>query len=536
MPDNKLSYYIEKYKLNNILKILVLLLILFLTYRIFTNTNTKTKTQQQTKTQQINKLDVIEGFTETGITDLSNNIIYGNVITLMNKTNKPVYSGNTCILNLDNKYRIDTLVVVFNNNTNTNPVDSTTIPYNGSAPIYIQFQDGNGNLRNMSADGILNESPPNFKNIITKTSVNNQYSITLTSIKDENMLDIYTSKIIITIGDKENVLDTYNDSNGNNYISNFGIYGGERDLMKYNDYSTLVSNLSSIGLPLYTNNPNQYDSVSNMDNYIFGPGADILVYALKLTINSVLANPATTKKTETLTEFKTTSEPFPLTIKYDNTIYPGNDFTLSHTYYIRSDINSIQNQHAYIYFTKPVIANKFSISVKRILNVINNMNTNSTNKLNITALNVIGRAPVSADISTYKQNINTIIKTSGGIDTSNNICPSINELVDKQTKTQQICDNLEYQDKIKTEKLRLERNKQYLLKLQDQQNQVDQLNIVIQDLENKRKSRATSADQVRVLQYQKQKADSSTIRDLANQRLESQDNNNLYMNVKVNTT
>jgi len=116
--------------------------------------------------------------------------------------------------------------------------------------------------------------------------------------------------------------------------------------------------------------------------------------------------------------------------------------------------------------------------------------------------------------------------------TTGNICPAINEIVDTQTKAQEICDNLEYQDKVKTEKLRLERNKQYLLKLNDQQKQIDQLNTVIQSLEDKRQARANISDQVRVLQYQKQKGDSSTIKDLANQRLESQANNQLYMDVK----
>jgi hypothetical protein len=113
-------------------------------------------------------------------------------------------------------------------------------------------------------------------------------------------------------------------------------------------------------------------------------------------------------------------------------------------------------------------------------------------------------------------------------------CPNINELVDKQTKTQQICDNLEFQDKTKSEKLRLERNKQYLLKLQNQQEQIDQLNNVINNLETQRENRAQTSDKVRVLQYQKQAEDVSTVRDLANQRLNSQDNNQLYLDVKVN--
>jgi hypothetical protein len=38
----------------------------------------------------------------------------------------------------------------------------------------------------------------------------------------------------------------------------------------------------------------------------------------------------------------------------------------------------------------------------------------------------------------------------------------------------------------------------------------------------------------RVLQYQQQKAVASSVRDLANQRLQSQDNNQLYLDVNIN--
>ena len=126
------------------------------------------------------------------------------------------------------------------------------------------------------------------------------------------------------------------------------------------------------------------------------------------------------------------------------------------------------------------------------------------------------------------------MNSSSGDDSD--MCPNINDLVDTQTRTQQICDTLEYQDKVKSEKIRLERNNQYLLKLKNQQQQIDQLNSVIEELDSKRQERAEIADQARVLQYQNQKASASTIRDLANQRLESQANNQMYMDFKINTT
>ena len=91
-----------------------------------------------------------------------------------------------------------------------------------------------------------------------------------------------------------------------------------------------------------------------------------------------------------------------------------------------------------------------------------------------------------------------------------------------------------YKNKIKAEKIRLEKNKQYLLKLQQQQQQIDQLNSVIQTLDGKRQARATANDLARVLQYQQQRGTASTVRDLANQRLQSQAANQLYMDVNIN--
>ena len=112
-------------------------------------------------------------------------------------------------------------------------------------------------------------------------------------------------------------------------------------------------------------------------------------------------------------------------------------------------------------------------------------------------------------------------------------CADIDKIVEQQNTTQQICDSLEFQDKTKLEKLRIERNKQYLIKLQNQQQQIDQLNTVIQTLDTQRQSRAQVSDQVRALQYKKQQNDAGTIRDLSNQRLDSQANNQLYFDVNV---
>jgi len=219
-------------------------------------------------------------------------------------------------------------------------------------------------------------------------------------------------------------------------------------------------------------------------------------------------------------------------IEYENTLYPLDKFEVKKTYKLRYDnycLNKDANdkyandKYTYIILDEPIIASKLIIST----NI-------EKNALELNAITINSSKPNSDDITEFKATVNLVINKNNSLET--NICPSINELVEKQNKTQEICDNLEYQDKIKSEKIRLERNKQYLLKLKNQQEQISDLNKVIHELEDKREARATTADQIRVLQYQKQKGDASTIRDLANQRIESQDNNKLFMDVNLNYT
>jgi hypothetical protein len=217
--------------------------------------------------------------------------------------------------------------------------------------------------------------------------------------------------------------------------------------------------------------------------------------------------------------------PFIITIKYNNLIYPSNDFTVNKRYNIRADINKLSTLSEFIILDEPIIANQLIFEVQMP----------PSYSLNITSVAVNGTVPTTNEISDFQKNVNMSLNKSKD-DSSSNICPNIDVILDKQTKTQQICDNLEYQDKVKSEKIRLERNKQYLLKLKNQQTQVDELNSIIQELENKRLARDTTSDQARVLQYQQQKENASAIRDLANQRLQSQDNNKLFMDVNFNYT
>ena len=506
----------EKYNFCNITKIIIILIILFIIYRLCTYQF------------DIYKPNSIESFVSLQY----NYYGYGNTISLQNTKNKPAYTANQCKFLLDNTYRIDSLIFKFNSGNDVlNRTTKFTNNTNNSNNIFIQYIDGNNNLRYLKTPTITT-SPPNLQNLITGSGTNSDlYILNLSNIVDENGLTIYTSQIIMTIGnDILYKIDLYNDSDNFGYIKEYGIFGGTRSLLLKNEYDDISTNLS------YYNFSNIVDTtdrhLNNLPNdvraYIFKYTDNIKIYSLKLNIaqtpQPITTDPPVSPPTATTNNLVSSNTPFYIKIKYSNLIYPSNDFTIDKTYIIRSDINKLFIDNEFIFLEDPIIANQliFEIQMPPSYNLV------------ISSVAVNGLIPLLNDINDYKRSVNVQLNQANSNDL--NLCPNIDTLLETQTKTQQICDNLEYQDKIKSEKLRLERNKQYLLKLKKQQEQVDELNSIIQDLENKRANRDTISDQVRVLQYQKQKGDAASIRDLANQRLESQDNNKLYMDVKLNYT
>lgn len=517
MSSNNLNNLIVKYNLTNVLKVILILIILFLVYRVFIETDVLQYNLPYGNYQNNN---IYESFTAS----LNNGILYGNVISLLDPSNIPSYSGNTCTFTLNNTYRIDTIEFLLNSSQAVPPVPENSSFYNSDHIISISFLDGNGNLKNINAVSSSGQtnfgSPPTF---VPDFSTN---LIKLTSITDENGVPIFTSQIILTVNGNNNTIDRIKGYDGNKYIKGFGFYGGDKNLPVASEYKSICNTLtSSNALALYnpaTPAPTQFRT----NAFTFTQGNDTVIYSLQLIIARGLPSIDAAFVTGPLYK---TDKPFSIKITYKNSLYTQNVFTINTPYTVRSDDNLVLDDmiYTYIFLSEPIIANSITFTIQHcpITSV-----TNQFLELKINEISVLNKIPSASDISDYKQTIN-ILQSSQANNDGSNICPSINELVNTQTKTQQICDNLEYQDKIKSEKLRLERNKQYLLKLKDQQDQIDQLNSAIQELEDKRKTRAQASDQLRVLQYQKQKEDASSIRDLANQRLESQANNQLYMDV-----
>lgn len=512
MAIDKLNKLVNSYGLTKIIKISIIVIILYLTYRILLHSSTSTR---------------IEGFQTLGYSN------YGNQLSLQDPTNTPVYAGNTCTFKFDDVYRIEAFTLQFNNKPNISSLANAVDAFNPEniKTIYVQYEDGNGNMRYIKSS--VNSSPPNYYNTTDLTTIgtkeNQQHQIRISDITDENSLAVFTSKIIVSIGDNNNKIDTYIDTCNNGFISNFAFWGSSRDMLSKKDFENMSGILN---LRTFANGATNYDESTNADSYTFTTSTDFLLYGISLNYNTKLisSNLDTSNTTNPLCSGEVTASPFKLSILYNNGLYSGNNFTINTLYTVRSDRQRVTTatNNEYIIFAQPVIANKLVITIPRI-----NTTSQKTMKLICTGLQGYGAVPTQNNISDYQRTVNALL-SAGTKNQSLDICPSVDDLVVKQNQAQQICDNLEYQDKVKSEKIRLERNKQYLLKLQQQQEQIDKLNNVITTLDNKRQQRAKNADIARVLQYQQQKGTASTVRDLANQRLQAQDNNQLYVDLQIN--
>ena len=495
--SNKFQKIIIKYNLSNIIKVCIIIIVLLLIFQIFTTPlchpfNTLLLQQQINYNPNNNKsilysnqLNTIENF------DSNNDSGYGNQIILNSLDQVPVSSDNKYTFKFNGIYRVEGIQIKTANST---------------SPIYIQYYNSNNNLIYIKSKDNNNSSPPNH-------SLDSNNSLTIINLKDENNLDVYASTIIIS-----------STSSNSLSISNFAFHGCTREMLSHAEYDSLsVSpNITNIDFTNSKSNPNYTNDIatnSNIYKYTNSSSSDRNVYSIKLQYKIVI------------NENTTTSEPNNLNISYNNAIYPGNTFKLNTTYYIRTDPKTIDNgdntKTLYIYFTQPVIANQFILSLL--------INTNNK-QIDFLSLNAHCEPLTSDIINNYKRMVNILLNNSSSQDTQTNMCPSLDIIVTKQDQVQQLCNNLDYQDKIASEKIRLEKNKQYLLKLKEQQQQIDQLNTILNTLNTKREQRSKNSDIARVLQYQQQKNIASTVVDLANQRLESQDNNKLYLDVNINNT
>lgn len=472
--------FIKNTEVKKLIKIFLILAVLYLAYRMFTR-------------EPIKQMEGFESF-------IAANTIYGNEIM-------PTVSfkNNTATFTLPGVTRIDTIRIYLAGN----------VTISNAIPVNLQYVDPSGNLKY-----IVNDPNSNNIQITINNDGTNNYFVILPVLGDDGNL-VYTNKIILSIGDSTFVnLDTY--------LLYYDFYGRNKGDLTFQEFQNQI----------YPNNRNISPTSIDTNNNVtqFSLPSDHLIYSMKVSLDN--------------TSFSTDKNikpdlPYVLNVQYTSGIYPGQTLQISDSFTVRCDhnsLNSLQPHNAYLFFSSPIIANSIYIKVNPVTvsEIITSNSNASLDPLLLTFKNnpglhsVYGSLPSSTDIQNFQRTAQMSKAGTFGSAVSNlDICPSMDSIIEKQVQAQQLCDALEYQDKIKSEQIRLDKNKQYLTKLKAQQDQIDQLNQAISQLQNKRVVRDKNNDVARVMRYKNQKEAATTVRDLANQRLQSQEANNLHLNVNI---
>lgn len=154
---------------------------------------------------------------------------------------------------------------------------------------------------------------------------------------------------------------------------------------------------------------------------------------------------------------------------------------------------------------------------------------------NITTSNISikGYKATKNDITTFKlQNGLTDIRGSINPD---DICPGIDGLIHDQLSAETIVDSLEYQEKIKDEKIKLQSNKEALLHLLEQKEKIDKVGTMIDKIEDLRTKRERETDALNAIRLTKQIDEVNKLKEVLDARIEQNKKNTINLdNIRVN--
>lgn len=200
--------------------------------------------------------------------------------------------------------------------------------------------------------------------------------------------------------------------------------------------------------------------------------------------------------------------------------------------YNTSGLNTNTDGYTYIFFPHPTLARNVHIGL---------LSDNESIKKNITNLEIYGK--VVADKSRYIEQSRYYCDSNYTINDGEMNTPNIVEnfqsdtsangqLLKSFTDTEKLCEALEYQENIKSEKLKIEKNKIYMLKLLEQEQEINNLINVINKLKASRDKRTKADEILKLSMYEQQKQDEAQVQDLVEDRLKNQQKLSVNVNMQ----
>lgn len=173
-----------------------------------------------------------------------------------------------------------------------------------------------------------------------------------------------------------------------------------------------------------------------------------------------------------------------------------------------------------ITLTSPIVATKFALVDS------NNMD------MSINVSNIKGYDASVSDINRFRLEYN-ITDIRGSIN-PDDVCPSIDKFLENQLSSEVIIDAMDYQQKINDEKSKLQSNKDNLLNLLEQQDEINQLSKLIGKIKAINTERDHKTNAVNALQLFKQMNEYTKLKEVLDDRISLRKKNTFDVAVNVN--
>lgn len=195
-------------------------------------------------------------------------------------------------------------------------------------------------------------------------------------------------------------------------------------------------------------------------------------------------------------------------------------------------VESIENINANTNFSSNIISNQFQYIfeypiIATELIIIPTQTSNPEKQPEIKIVDIKGD-----DVSTVQEQV-LLDKNKNKYCSSDNVdgCGSISDLLGKQSEIQQLCDALELQDQIKENNQRIQKNRQYILQLEEQDKKIANLEQVVDKMKHLRELRQKENDGALMAQKDKQSKIDKQLQELVKDRQNKLKHINLNVNL-----
>jgi hypothetical protein len=210
-------------------------------------------------------------------------------------------------------------------------------------------------------------------------------------------------------------------------------------------------------------------------------------------------------------------------VKEFSITYTHKQSKLSDTiYYIKGNTNCGENIFQY-YLDKPIVATELVIKPTKL--------NDSTKPASMKIIDIMG-----AQINTVQEKV--ILeknKQQYCKSESEDSTGSVSDLLGKQAEIQQLCDAIDLQDQIKENNVRIQKNRQYIMQLEDHDKKIADLESIVQKMKHLKILRQKATDTGMTEQKDKQSEMDVKLQQLLEDRKKSQSRFNIKLNIQPST-